>query len=181
VHWDVRGNPNGWSTRDVPGVFGLPILGAVVMAFVEGAAAITRSRAQGPSTLAAVRQAGVHFVRVTNCGLALVFGWLAIDLPLGPRMPSGLLTAVLLVPLVGAMVLGSARMRSVLVDARRTGQGASVEGYRSFYYANKKDSRLVVPKLYGTGWTVNFANPWAWPMILLLLAAPVGLVLGLSR
>jgi uncharacterized membrane protein len=32
-----------------------------------------------------------------------------------------------------------------------------------FFYFNRKDSRLIVPKRYPyLGWTLNFANMWAY-------------------
>jgi len=30
------------------------------------------------------------------------------------------------------------------------------------FYFNRQDGRLFVPKRFGYGWTVNFANVWAW-------------------
>ena len=32
-------------------------------------------------------------------------------------------------------------------------------------YFNRQDRRLFVPQRYGYGWTVNFANIWAWLLI----------------
>ncbi|MCE5221801.1 MAG: DUF5808 domain-containing protein [Clostridium sp.] len=31
-----------------------------------------------------------------------------------------------------------------------------------FFYCNKEDSNFLVPKAYGIGWTVNWANPISW-------------------
>ncbi|MBK5244392.1 MAG: hypothetical protein JJE18_05100 [Eubacteriaceae bacterium] len=32
----------------------------------------------------------------------------------------------------------------------------------AFFYNNKEDSNFLVPKPYGIGWTVNWANPLSW-------------------
>ncbi len=37
-----------------------------------------------------------------------------------------------------------------------------------FYY-NKEDSNFLVPKAYGFGWTVNWANPLSWVFILAII------------
>ena len=33
--------------------------------------------------------------------------------------------------------------------------------YFLFFYWNPKDKRMFVPKRWGYGWTVNFANPFS--------------------
>jgi uncharacterized membrane protein len=37
-----------------------------------------------------------------------------------------------------------------------------------FYY-NKEDANFLVPKAYGFGWTLNFANPISWVFILAII------------
>lgn len=36
----------------------------------------------------------------------------------------------------------------------------------AFFYRNKEDSNLLIPKPYGIGWTFNWANPISWIIIL---------------
>ena len=43
-------------------------------------------------------------------------------------------------------------------------------------YHCESDPRLLVPKRLGFGWTLNWANPLAWPLMVVVLAAIVGLV-----
>jgi uncharacterized membrane protein len=38
-----------------------------------------------------------------------------------------------------------------------------------FYY-NPDDSRVLVPKRYGWGWTFNFANYWSWLLMAIIVA-----------
>jgi hypothetical protein len=43
-------------------------------------------------------------------------------------------------------------------------------GYGLYYC--KDDPRLIVPKrIKGFGWTMNFANSWAWPAICIMVAS----------
>jgi len=32
----------------------------------------------------------------------------------------------------------------------------------AFFYCNKEDSNFLVPKPFGIGWTINWANPLSW-------------------
>jgi uncharacterized membrane protein len=50
------------------------------------------------------------------------------------------------------------------------------KGYGPFFYRNPEDSRLIVPKLVGIGWTLNFAHRTAW-LLLGLVLLPVLVVL----
>ena len=38
------------------------------------------------------------------------------------------------------------------------------------WYVNKDDSNFMVPKLYGFGWTFNWANPISWVIAAALIA-----------
>lgn len=40
-------------------------------------------------------------------------------------------------------------------------KGKESSHYFLIFYWNPKDKRLFVPKRYGIGWTVNFANPFS--------------------
>jgi uncharacterized membrane protein len=158
------------------GVFAPLAIGALVVAFVQAVAVLTTlPRA---AALGAQRAAILSFVSTIALGLSLVFAVLAIDLPLGPRVPSSALTGLLLGIMVAAFALGAVRMAAALAAARSSGQEAAVEGWHSFYYANAKDQRLWVPKLSGLGWTVNFANPWSWLVMALLLGVPMAWVVA---
>jgi len=44
------------------------------------------------------------------------------------------------------------------------------------YYC-EDDPRIIVPKrIKGFGWTINFANSWAWPTIFILVVSPAPLI-----
>jgi uncharacterized membrane protein len=48
-----------------------------------------------------------------------------------------------------------------------------IEEYRrihgAFFYCNKEDSNFLVPKAYGIGRTVNWANPISWFFVLVII------------
>jgi len=39
------------------------------------------------------------------------------------------------------------------------------------FYSNREDPSIFVPKRYGIGYTLNFANPWSWVVLFLIVAA----------
>lgn len=57
--------------------------------------------------------------------------------------------------------------------AKRKWSNEEIQGYRkikgAFFYCNKEDSNFLVPKAYGIGWTVNWANPISWVFILAII------------
>jgi uncharacterized membrane protein len=61
--------------------------------------------------------------------------------------------------------------------ARRKWTKEEIEEYRkthgAFFYCNKEDSNFLVPKAYGLGRTVNWANPISWFFILVIIGINV--------
>jgi uncharacterized membrane protein len=65
----------------------------------------------------------------------------------------------------------------------RTKRQTPDSAWRGILYYNPDDRALFVPKRYGIGYTLNFANPWCWPvlaMILALVALPIILSIALT-
>jgi uncharacterized membrane protein len=124
-----------------------------------------------------VRAASLHFARLMTFGASLMLAILSVDLPLGPPMPLAARLSIAVAPLLVAMLLGLPRMTAALRETRESGEGAKHEGYHGIYYANANDWRLWVAKIHGVGWTLNFSHPLAWPVFLLLVGVPIGLVI----
>jgi uncharacterized membrane protein len=63
--------------------------------------------------------------------------------------------------------------------ARESGEAAMKTGgstdrwHGGIIYYDKTDPSILVPKREGLGYTLNFARPMAWLVLLLLLIAPV--------
>lgn len=58
----------------------------------------------------------------------------------------------------------------------KTGGRPPDDKWKGVFYSNPDDPAVLVPKRYGIGYTLNFANPWSWvvlAVILLLVAAPI--------
>jgi len=46
------------------------------------------------------------------------------------------------------------------------------------HWYNREDWRLFVPKRYGYGWTLNFANRWTWLLSGAMVFALIGSLLN---
>jgi uncharacterized membrane protein len=174
IHWGPRGEPNGWATRSIAGVYGLLALAAGFLVVNEVATAIRQRGSEVASEMP--RAATFDFVRIVLLGFTVMVAMLAIDLPLGPRLPVPALLLLCAAPVILSLVGGAIRLAASLRHLRASGHRAKLEGYHALHYANSNDSRLWVPKLNGMGWTINFSHPLAWPVFLLLLAVPIALV-----
>jgi uncharacterized membrane protein len=57
--------------------------------------------------------------------------------------------------------------------AKRKWTNEEIGEYRkthgAFFYFNKEDSNIFIPKVSGFGWTLNWSNPIAWLLILAIL------------
>jgi uncharacterized membrane protein len=172
IHWGIGDRPDGWVRKSFLGVFGPLLFGAVLLALIEGLSRLS------PKRPAPVVQAVRDMMGCIELGLAVVSAGLALALPLmQPRSSLGIVLFVSIA--IGAsIVAGSIRFGRAVRDLKAQGV-AGLEGYHGAFYKNPKDPRLWVPKLVGTGWTLNFAHRWAWPVLLLLLS-PVVIAVALS-
>jgi uncharacterized membrane protein len=177
THWDITGAPNAWSERTPAGVFGPIVLGAAITLFIESLLWMLPHGRDTDEALQPVRDAGRHFVRLVAFAVAFVLALVAVVLPLGQGIPvAAIVACALVVPAVAAL-LGARRVSAALHEVRRAGHADKVEGYRGVTYANPNDARLWVPKLTGLGATINFAHPWAWPVMILLTGVPIAVVI----
>jgi uncharacterized membrane protein len=177
VHWSARGIPNGWANKSPLGVYAPLLGGGLLWLIMESATAIVRARAGRDPALAALETATTQLLRLLSVAISLLFGLLAITLPLGPHVAPGAIVVTSLGLVLGAVLIGTRGISRALERARREGHSERLKGYRGIYYSNPEDHRLWVPKLMGLGLTINFANPWAWPMMLLLAGVPIAIVI----
>ena len=172
IHWGLGGRPNGWTTRSISGVYGLLGVGVAAVVVLETASAIARVRVDAADSTAPVRAATTHLLRLIAFGLSVLVSVLSMVLPLGPALAPPSIVAIA-VACVGLPILGGViRLSAELRAAPRDG---GLEGYHGLYYSNAKDRRLWVPKLSGAGLTINFAHPWAWPVMVLLVGLPIAI------
>ncbi|MGH8399599.1 MAG: DUF1648 domain-containing protein, partial [Gammaproteobacteria bacterium] len=88
VHFDQYGNPNGWSTRSIPGVYGILFIGCAVCLLSNAIMLIGRYVRRLPQTATRVRAINWVIVEMT-IGIALMFGLLSQLALYGPVMTRG--------------------------------------------------------------------------------------------
>ena len=181
IHWGFHGQPDGWATRTILGVFLPVIAGALLCGFLEALGWMikttgTSRRGLSQQAAAAIADLTVDFVRLLEIALAIVFASMGVALPLaGPIRPVGLVLFAIAV-VFAAMAFGMVRISRGVRELKQAGH-TGLEGYNGVIYKNADDPRLWVPKISGLGYTLNFAHQWAWPIMIAFLAIPLLIVL----
>jgi uncharacterized membrane protein len=158
IHWDIHGEPNGWTARSGPSVYGMLGIGAVIeMALLQMTASVSRS-------YKAVARLMPAYMAMVAWVLSLTFSAVAM-LPVqdGP-LPHEALLGILFASAPG-ILLATAWLA---VKMGRLPAGDSTHWHAGFYY-NPEDDAIWVPKRLGIGWTLNMAQPAAWVILIALL------------
>lgn len=196
VHWGTNGEPNGWSTRSLSGVYG-PLLMALIvcvllMALSYAIMIWTRHVwASGPRARSESKfrhgQLGVlllveYFVAATLCGVPL----LALRHNVNEMPGAGTIivgTFIFVLAIVAVLIYtGQGGARQDKAAAGEDAKLAQVVGDRTpdqcwkagMFYVNPDDPALLVEKRFGIGYTLNFGRPAAW----LLIAATIGVAVA---
>lgn len=174
IHWGPGGVPNGYASKTFSGVFGPLLFGVALAVFLELMAVFTErfSRTKLPQL---VRAYG-NLVRWVSIGQSTALAAIALRLPSDTPPSPHLLLGLTLGAVALALVAGWLGVSAAARRAAAAGEPLP-KGYGPFLYRNPEDSRLIVPKLIGIGWTLNFAHRTAWLLLgLLLLLVLVALV-----
>jgi uncharacterized membrane protein len=187
LHWSAHGQPDRWAARSLGTVF-LPVL--VAAAILLALTLLLYGIAHWLRPIYAGGLKGEHESRfrrtastvllVMEYWIAVLFSWLAIR-PLLPaslqRPPTAIATLAGLIAVVGTAALmwlgqGGNRIPSPLrTDSDSTGPVGDRTEDRFWklgvFYFNRNDPSVMVERRFGIGYTVNFAHPVAWIIILL--------------
>ncbi len=195
LHWGAHGQPDRWAARSLGTVF-LPVLVATVILLaltliLYGMAhwlrPIYAGGLQGEHESRFRRTASMVLL-VMEYWIAVLFSWLATRplLPASLQRPPAAITMVAgLIAIVGAAVLmwlgqGGNRIPSPQwPDSDSTtpvGDRTEDRFWKlGVFYFNRSDPAVMVERRFGIGYTVNFAHPVAWIIILLPVLAFIGL------
>lgn len=171
THWDLAGNPNGWSERTRGGVYTPLLIGAIVclLLLVSGLGiSFGARRVDGGSN--SVRWQTLRMLRRLGYLISLLFSAIS----LGPLYPQYMraewiapiiltLTALLILPILRTSASSEATVESTPDDAWKMG----------LFYYNPGGPALMVEKRMGIGYTLNFGNRLSWLMIAGILVIPV--------
>jgi uncharacterized membrane protein len=204
VHWGINGQPNGWATRSVSGVYGLLLAAAIICALLGSLAYAIMVWTRHVCASGLYAQAESRFRHAQIGVLLLVEYFIAFTLSGIPllslrqdttRMPSvtpviaG--TFVFVLAIIGVLIYtgqGGARLAKAAAGPSGAAESAPIAGDRTpdqcwkvgVFYVNPDDPAILVEKRFGIGYTLNFGRPAAWLLMLVILGVAVGgLVIGL--
>lgn len=197
VHWGLSGMPNRWAVRDAASVY-FPLLSMAVALLpltllLYGITHWVRQIHAGG--LAGARESRFRrtasvILLAAEYSIALQGSWIALHplLP-NPRLGGVAGAVMLLLPLLVVIIavialvrLGQGGSRSVSAaesqptSAEPVGDRTDDRYWRlGVFYFNRDDPAVLVEKRFGIGYTVNFARPMSWT-ILLVIALLVALL-----
>jgi len=174
IHWGPGGVPDGYASKSIGGVFGPLLFGVALAVFLELVAVFTERFSK--TKLPRLARAHGNLVRWVSIGQSTALSAIALLLPSDTPPSLPLLMGLLLGAVVLALVAGGLSISAAMRQMAAAGETLP-KGYGPFLYRNPEDSRLIVPKLIGIGWTLNFAHRAAWLLLgLMLLPVLVALV-----
>ncbi|HEY1991504.1 MAG TPA: DUF5808 domain-containing protein [Gammaproteobacteria bacterium] len=185
VHLDVDGRVNGYAHKSMATVFAPLAIGllAVVLGHLTMLLGMVVRRL--PDTLARARLLNAALLEFM-CFLSLSFAWVAL-LPLyGMGLLAGtagfttfvsLLVAMILVPGI-TLVRGLRRLRASEPAGGRGDRTPDSAWILGGLYFNREDPSVFVEKRFGIGYTLNFAHPAAYILIVGILLVVVLILIG---
>lgn len=199
VHWGLDGTADRWATRSWRSVYLAPLIVAGVLVpltlllygMSHWARLIQPRGAAGAHESRFRRTASVALLAI-EYAIALQASWIALHPLVQGARPFGVAgTLLLLLPLPVAIILvivlahlgqGGSRLAPATETERSSGQpigDRTADRYwlLGIFYVNRDDSAVLVEKRFGVGYTLNFARPTSWMILLLVLLLPLTLAL----
>ena len=195
MHWGARGQPDRWAARSAGVVFFPLLIAAAVLLgmtlILYGIAhwlrPIYAGGPQGARESRFRRTISTLLLAVEYC-IALLFSWIAIrpllpDPYQYPPAAIAILPGLIAVAMVAILMwLGQGGSRTPPAQ-RLQSESPKPVGDRTddrcwklgVFYFNRDDPSVMVEKRFGIGYTMNFAHPLAWAILLLLLLVPIAI------
>ena len=189
THWDVAGQPDSYAAKSVWSVFGPVLIAFGVVALLFATSFLARiypvravpSDSPAESTLRSALQNRLMTSLLGQVAvvLAVQIGWLAIAGWVLRGGGWGITTSVLpmLALLLTVLVVFVVRYRkAVAAWSTPSGEGRpdapDDDRYwkAGFFYLNRNDPSVFVPKRFGVGWTVNLGSTGGTAIGIVLLA-----------
>jgi uncharacterized membrane protein len=159
THWGFNG-PDAWQTSTPENVNATLMLGAAICIFIAVVSWLAYKASSKASPIHLVIPLGAAFV----CAVAVAMSPLSAMYPINVGHVILPMVAVLVILCVAVAIV---TMRSADVSP------ATREGWKGgLIYYNPADRSLMVENWTGLGWTLNFARPAAWAILIAAFALP---------
>jgi uncharacterized membrane protein len=200
THFGASGLPDAYSRKTVLSVFLVPIIGAVITAFIILLAyAISRTSIREDMGVKHAGQRTVIFRHRMVLLISIIPVFINITFALSSfeewELIHNLNIAILISPVLALVVV-------IMIVSFTTGQGGSnirIRGNNEteiskeplrdtsdddrywkggVIYINRNDGRILVPKRFGVGFTFNMGNPVAIAIFAIIIAIPVSVIIS---
>lgn len=192
THWNLAGQPNGWTAKSVGGVFRGVLIGfvACAMALFTSYAVLHWTRlphvtGSDGAQSRRVRRVNLLAILGSEYLIALLLAWTSVvsmfSDPSGqPRLPLAFRVAPFALVVIGTLTIRVIR-RNAVSGGPPVGDTTPDSCWRlgGHIYFNRADPTLFVEKRMGLGYTLNLGNPAAWLVVIVFVVAlsiPLALV-----
>ncbi len=174
VHWGADGQPNRWSMRDWQGVYAPLMMGAGMNVLLLGFAWVLAHQTRKT----VMRRITIRVIEFVIYLTTLSFVVVAL-LPL-ISIPVWLLPMVMFVSVAGLIYWSYRQLTATTAEDTLPEPQRDSYWKAGVFYWNPNDPAIFVAKRVGIGYTMNFANKWAWVALfgILLIAVLPALLAG---
>jgi uncharacterized membrane protein len=167
THWGFNG-PDSWQTSTPANVNATLMFGAGICIFIALVSWLAYRTSSKALPIHLVIPLGAAF----TCAVAVAMSPLSAMYPIN--------AGHVILPMVAMLVVLAVGISVFAARASAPGSGAP-EGWKGgLIYYNPADTSVVVENWTGLGWTLNFARPTAWAILIAVFALP-WLVILLTR
>ncbi len=164
THWNAAGQVDAWSAKSFWSVFGTLVIAAGIVGIL-----FASSYFSAPGESRAQRHLLVTSLGCLQVSLGAGLAALALCTWLAPgvALPFYLVLAAMIAGILATLVVLGVRLArgaasrtesDSATDAPAPEWAGDPHWRAGFLYVNAADGRVVVPKRYGLGWTINFGS-----------------------
>jgi uncharacterized membrane protein len=194
THFGLNGKPNEYETKSIFSVFSLLVFTAIPLTVLLEGISYAINRTRSGSNNAQPRKSsiqmkgfnarmvkllvGINMIILATLFLSSLIIWNVIS---SSYVAILTLPVILILPLVFWFAASSGqtgwKMYRNLEETPDKGNTVDddKEWAGGLVYHNKEDSKILVPKRYGVGYTFNFSNKWSWLILIIIIGVPVTL------
>ena len=160
VHFAADGTPDGWSVKSIKGVYGPLLFAAEICSFLVVCACASWFGARRSTT----RSGAISIFVAVEYVLAIIFALVPLQTLFAIPYWVTVVVAIAPAPLLIAYII-----KKVSEPSGPPEQTPAECWKGGLFYYNPADPVVMVEKRTGLGYTLNFANPWSWALMLFLV------------
>ncbi|MDY0406870.1 DUF1648 domain-containing protein [Virgibacillus sp. 179-BFC.A HS] len=189
IHYNLRGEPDGWSDKSLRSVLSMPIMQVYLSAlflFINVIISKSKQQISAADSEQSLRQNIIFrrrwslFTIIMGNGLVASMSLVQLSMlyNMSAKLPGIVITGFAIASVLGAIVLsittGQGGSR-VTVKSAKSGDPQKIDRDDDRYwklgmfYFNRNDPAIFLEKRFGVGWTNNWAHPLSWIFIIVII------------